>query len=206
MKLNKQAGQASRLLLVLAIIVLVAVIITFLIMKMAEPPAKPSPSSLPTPDQPFYERTLGAIRFVFQTALDKGNTLRASEAVNVQYAYSSLKDITTTEKFIKVTVGAQNKGTVNIEEGAWDLGVIIDSEGRRYVAVDDYTINPWLPPQNFCKALLKPAFDPAPCTKIYEVSKESTGLKVEVRTGTNNVADNFASGKIDSDLIDLIVK
>ena len=205
-KFNKSSGQASRLLLVLAVIVLVAVIITFLVMRMAQQPSRPVQTSEPTPEQPTYERKLGDIRFVFQSSIDKGNVLSASKVVNTQYAYATLKDLTTTEKFIQVTVGAQNKGTVNIESGAWDLGDIIDSEGRKFIALDGYTISPWLPAVNLCKALLKPAFNPTPCTKIYEVSGESTNLKVEVKTGTDNSPDNFSSGKFDSALINLIVK
>ena len=65
---------------------------------------------------------------------------------------------------------------------------------------------PWLPNPNPCGERLQPAFDPTPCKKIYEVSKESTGLKVEVKTGKNNTATNLSSKKIDSFLIDLIVR
>ena len=205
-KFNKSSGQASRLLLVLAIVILVAVIITFLVMRMAQQPPRPTQTSEPTPEQPIYETMLGDIRFVFQSSIDRGNVLSASKVTNSQYAYSTLKDLITTEKFIQVTVGAQNKGTVNIESGAWDLGDIIDSKGRRFVALEGYTINPWLPVVNSCKALLKPAFDPTPCTKMYEVSKESADLKIEVKTGVNNSPDNFSSGKFDSALINLIVK
>jgi hypothetical protein len=47
---------------------------------------------------------------------------------------------------------------------------------------------------------LKPAFDPTPCVKIYEVSKKSTGFKIRVQTTIGN------STKKDSFLLDLIVK
>lgn len=208
-KFKKEAGQASRLLLVLAIIVLVAVVITYLIMKMAEkPPApiKPTTDSIPLP---AYEKQLGNIRFVFISALDKGNILRASEITNDQFNSAYQKDFPVSNpgaKFIKVTIGAQNKGTVNTEQGAWDIENIVDSKGRNFVPLDSYAVNPWLPTPNLCGSLLKPAFDPTPCAKIYEVSKESTGLKINVKTGKDNLSNNFSSGKTEEFLIDLIVK
>jgi len=207
--LLSQAGQVSRLLLVLAVIVLVAAIITYLVMRMAEKPPK-----VPTPDtstvvQPIYEQTLGNIRFVFESALDKGNALRVAEITNTQSASYQQKDLfvsNTGAKFIKVTVGAQNVGTLNTEQGSWTIDNIVDSKGREFIPVDSYTITPWLSNPDFCGTLLKPAFDPTPCTKIYEVSKESTGLKIRVETGIDNTASNLSSGKIASFLLDLIVK
>ena len=205
-KFNKQSGQASKLLLVLAIVVLVAVIITFLVMKMADKPPKQAVTPENTVPLPVYEQSLGDIRFVFMSALDKGNTLRVSDIKNAQYATYSQKDLVTGEKFIKVTIGAQNTGTVNTEQNAWDLENIVDSKGRNFIPVQGFTVVPWLPDPNLCGSLLKPAFDPTPCTKIYEVSKASTGLKIRVETGKDNTAENLSSGKVDSFLIDLIVK
>jgi hypothetical protein len=206
-KINKEAGQVSRLLLVLAIVVLVAAVITYLVMKMAERPPRPETPG-PQPEYvPVYDATLGYIRFVFESAIDRGNVLKISEITNPQYKnYSSQKPYTTGEKFIQVTIGAQNKGTQNIEQNAWDIENIVDSEGRNFVPVEGYNINPWLPYPDLCGALLKPAFDPIPCTKIYEVSKESTGLKIRVKTGKNNTPSNLSSGKTDEVLLDLIVK
>jgi hypothetical protein len=202
-KFNKSAGQVSKLLLVLAVIVLVAAIITFLVMKMAEKPAAPKTPTGNTIPTPVYEQTLGNIRFVFEDAVDEGNTLSASDVTNSRYGYSGQPDLKTTEKFIEVTIGAQNQGTENTDENAWD---IVDSQGRNFVPEETYTVNPWLPNPNLCGALLKPAFNPTPCTKIYEVSKESTGLRVQVETGVDNSANNLSSGKIDSASVDLIVK
>lgn len=200
-----QKGQVSRLLLVLAIIVLVAVVIVYLVMRMAEKPAAPSGPEIPEVPQPFYETTLGDIRFVFISARNLGNVLRVSDIKNTQYSYAQ-KDFTTTEKFIEVTIGAQNKGTENIVQNAWKIGDIVDSELRRFVPVEGYSVQPWMPTINPCGALLKPAFDPTPCTQIYEVSKQSSGLKVEVKTGTDNSANNLSSGNADSFLLDLIVR
>jgi len=207
LKFNKSSGQASRLLLVLAIVVLVAVIITFLIVRMAEKPPKPVITPGITIPVPVYEQTLGNIRFVHISALDRGQVLRASEIVNPQY-YSGQKDlpVTTGGKFIQVTIGAQNMGTENIEQGSWGIENIVDSKGRNFVSMEGYTISPWLASADLCGTLLKPAFDPTPCTRIYEVSKESVGLKIRVETGKDNTANNFSGGKVDSFLIDLIVK
>jgi hypothetical protein len=206
---NKSSGQASRLLLVLAVVVLVAVLITFLIMKMAEKPPAPVQQTNNPVVLPVYEQTLGNIRFVFESAIDKGGVLKASDIINSQYNYSSQKDFIIDNpgaKFIQVTIGAQNTGTVNTEQNAWSIENIVDSKGRNFIPLQSYTVTPWLTNPDLCGALLKPAFDPTPCTKIYEVSKESTGLKIRVETGKNNSANSLSSGKIDSFLIDLIVK
>lgn len=204
--LNKERGQASRLLLVLAVVVLVAAIITYLIMKMAEkPPAPPIPEGNVVP-MPVYEQTLGNIRFVFQSALDRDGVLKVSEIKNTQFSYQrdNLLVSNPGAKFIQVTVGAKNMGTENTVQNAWDIENIVDSEGRNFVPLENYAANAWLPNPNLCGVLLKPAFDPTPCTKIYEVSKESTGLKIRVQTGKDNSA--ISSGKVTSYLIDLIVK
>lgn len=210
MKNKKEIGQASRTLLILAAVVLVAVIIVYLVMKMATPPPKPpAGNENPTIPMPVYEAKLGDIRFVFMSAIDRGQILRASEITNDKYGSYNKKDYPISNpgaKFIRVTVGAQNKGTENIEARAWDIGDIVDSEGRKFVPLDDYTIEQWLPENNSCGILLKPAFDPAPCTKIYEVSKESTGLKITVVTGENNQANNLSGKKVMTGLLDLIVK
>lgn len=209
MKISKQSGQVSKLLLVLAVIVFVAVIITFLIIKMAEKPPAPVKPVTPTIPLPVYEQTLGNIRFVFESAIDKGEDLKVSDILNNQYISASQKDLPIDNpgaKYIQVTIGAQNTGTVNTEANSWDIENIVDSQGRNFVPVQGYTVNPWLPVPNLCGSLLQPSFDPSPCTKIYEVSMQSTGLKIRVETGINNTTQNFTSGKIQSYLIDLIVK
>ncbi len=206
MKINKQAGQASRLLLVLAIVILVAGIVTYLIIKMAEKPPVPDTDPDSTIPLPVYEQTLGDVRFVFESALDKGGVLRASEVKDGQFIYQK-KDLLVSNlgaKFVRVTVGAQNVGIENTVQGAWDIENIVDSKGRNFIPLEGYEINPWLPNPDMCGAVLKPAFDPTPCTKIYEVSKESTGLRIKVLTGKDN--GTISSGKTNSYLLDLIVK
>jgi len=209
MNTNKEAGQVSRLLLVLAVIVLVAAIITFLVMKMAEQPPKPVVDPGLTVPLPVYEQQLGNIRFLFQSAIDRGGSLKVSEITNSQFMTTYQKDLLISNsgaKFIMVTVGAQNKGTINTEQGAWDIENIVDSEGREFVPIDSYAVSAWLPNPNLCGALLKPAFNPTQCAKIYEVSKESMGLKIRVKTGIGNTASNFSSGKVNSFLIDILPK
>jgi len=206
MKISKESGQVSRLLLVLAVVVLVAAIIVYLVMRMASPPPAPDGPDTTEVPLPVYEQQLGDIKFSFISSINKGSVLRASEIRNKQYISSYQKDITTTERFIQVTVGAKNMGTANTEINAWTLENIVDSEGRNFVPEEGYSVAAWLPDPNLCGALLKPAFDPTPCTKIYAVSKESTGLKIRVQTGLENKASNLTSGKIDSFLLDLIVK
>jgi hypothetical protein len=204
-KINKESGQAARLFLVLAIIVLLAILITYLVLKMASKPAAPVVKQKQTVPLPVYEKTLGNIKFVFESAIDYGNTLKASDAKNA--IYSNQKDLTTTERYVQVTVGAENMGTNNTDQGAWDILNIVDSQGRKFVPEEGYIVNEWLPAINSCGILLKPAFDPVPCTKIYEISKASTGLKITIATGQdNNSANSFSSGKRDTFLLDLIVK
>lgn len=198
MKFKKEAGQVSRLLLVLAVIVFVAIIITYLVMRAAERPPKPAENE-PVVEMPVYEQTLGDIKFIFQQARDMGGVLYGSQSRNPSWQ----KDKTTTERFIKVTVGGQNKGPVNIKEGVWDLGNIVDSEGRNFTPLG-HDVNPWLPDPNLCEELLKPEFEPTPCVKIYEVSKISKGLKIQV-LANKKVGNEYPSGDKESALIDLIV-
>ena len=142
MKINLQQGQASRLLLVLAIVVLVAVVITYLIIRWAQKPPAPNPSPTSEIPQPVYEQTLGNIRFVFESALDRGGILRASEIKNPQYSYEK-KDFLVSNpgaKFIQVTIGAKNMGTENTVQNAWGIENIVDSKGRNFVPLDDYQI------------------------------------------------------------------
>ena len=131
MKINKESGQASRLLLVLAIVVLVAVVITFLIIKMAEKPIAPVKPTTPTFSLPVYEQTLGNIRFIFESSINRGNILRASEIINGQ----KNKNLTTGEKFIQVTIGAKNMGTENTGQNTWDIENIVDSQGSNFITL-----------------------------------------------------------------------
>ena len=197
-KFNKLSGQASKLLLVLAIVVLVAVIVTFLLLKMAAKPPAPKLPAGPQVVLPVYEKTISKIKFISLTAIDRGSSLLASEVTTGRYNVNQ-KDYpvsNTGAKLIQVTVGAQNMGEENTQRGAWRVDNIIDSQGRNFVPLNS-GVNSWLPRTNQCGELLKPAFDPTLCTQIYEVSKQSTGLKVMVEV---------VKGGSGSSLLDLIVK
>lgn len=193
-----EAGQISKLLLVLAVIVLAAIVITYLVMKAATTPPPPVDNTTTIP-KPAYEQMLGDIKFIFMQARDMGNVLPGSQSRNSSWQ----KDLTTPERFIKVTIGAQNKGLVNIKEQVWELGNIVDSEGRNFTPLQ-YNADSWLPEPNLCGALLKPEFEPVPCVKIYEVSKISTGLKIQV-IANRKVGNEYPNDKKDTALIDLIV-
>ena len=64
--------------------------------------ALPLPAISPVIPQPVYEQTLGNIRFVFQSAIDRGNILRAANISNSQYTYySGQKDLFATTEFLR---------------------------------------------------------------------------------------------------------
>jgi len=204
---ENEKGQASRVILVLAVITLVAILIAFSILKMAE---KPPPPEVPEKEEiplPVYETTINEVKFIFMSAIDRGNRLRASERVDRGGWWGDGKDLVTTERFIMVTIGAQNKGKVAKESNVWDIGNIIDSEGRHFEPLKDYDVKQWIPTESSCGAVLKPEFDPVPCVKIYEVSKISTGLKIMVMTGKKGErVSDYDFTKNDWALLDLIVK
>lgn len=201
--LKNEQGQVARLLLILAVVIFLAIIITYVIIAVSEKPQQPV-TQTPQQNLPVYEKQLGNIRFVFEEARDKGSTLTAADQLSPNFGVN--KELTTTERFVIITVGAQNMGKENIDQNAWDLGNIIDSEGREFVPLDNYIVQGWLPQDNGCGKLLKPAFDPVPCMKIYEVSKKSQGMKIEVLTGEENSPANFSANKKMSDKLDLILK
>lgn len=171
---NKSSGQVSRILLILSVIILVAVAISYSVIRFAERPPK-TPETTEKIPQPVYEETLGDIRFIFQEAKDFGGVLKGSQSKNPQWQ----KDLKTTERFIRVKVAAQNKGKENTRNGDWDIKNIIDSEGRNYIPI---SADQWMPENNYCGDALKPEFEPISCLKFYEVSKISAGLKIIIET------------------------
>lgn len=200
-KYNKELGQVSRLLLVLAIIIFVAAIIVFVVLKATTAPPKPTIVE-PTVPKVVYDATLGDIKFTFQEARDVGKILFGLKSRFPDWQ----KDLTTTEKFIIVQIGAQNKGKENVPERVWNIENIIDSEGRNYVPIDNMA-DAWLPEQNLCGDLLKPEFVATSCIKIYEVSKISTGLKITVSASKKEGMAEYSTDDRNkaTALIDLIV-
>ena len=174
--INKSSGQVARTLLVLAIIVLIAIIIAYIVIRKGEKPLPPPPTNGGTP-QPVYEEVIGNIKFIFQDAINKGKVFSGSQSRYPEWQ----KDLNTKEKFFEVVVGAQNIGKENIVANMWDIGDIIDNEGRRFVPLGEEVRN-WLAEENPCGTLLKPGFSPTPCKKIYEVAEisEQLPLKIEV--------------------------
>ncbi|MBI2050143.1 MAG: hypothetical protein HYT35_01660 [Candidatus Staskawiczbacteria bacterium] len=188
-----QSGQVSRLLLVLAIIIFVAAVIVFIVVRATSTPPKPPIEESNVP-KVTYEATLGDIKFTFQEARDMGKILSGFQSRFPDWQ----NNLITTEKFITVTIGAQNKGKENIPERVWDIGNIVDSEGRNYVPLDQ-TADAWLPDPDLCSALLKPEFAATPCIKIYEVSRISTGLKIIVSAFKKENSTSFSSNEKDKE-------
>ena len=218
-KFNKSSGQVSRLFLVLGIVILVAVIIVYLVMKMVTPAPKPVvslPTATGTPSLVF-QKQVGDIQFVFQNGVDKGTVITTAQIVNTQIVpqFESNQNAPVSNlvassggKYIQVTVGAQNEGLGNIDQGSWDIGNVVDSQGRNFIPLDATIDAPWISANNGCGALLLPALDPVPCTKIYEISNKSTGLKITVENlekSTKNAAQ-VKTKIVNSALIDITVK
>jgi len=194
--IRKSSGQIAKTLLALAILVLVALVIAYIVVSYAKPRPEPTPGPDPEP-LPMYETTIGDIRFVFLEATDEGGTLYGSDSNFPDWQ----KDLTTTERFIMLTVGAQNVGKVNTEQNIWKIMDIVDSEGRNYTPSTE-EVRGWLPREDLCGEVLKPSFEPTPCIKYYEVAKVATGLKVRVALLKNpGGGDAEAEGLIDIKLM-----
>ncbi len=197
-------GGVAKGLLIFGGIIAVAVIIAFIVIRVAgkppEEPVSPEENGGEEVYQPVYEATIGDIKFTFLEAEDKGDVLKGSESIYPQWQ----KDVTTKEKFIKVIIGAQNIGKENIPEKRWDIAEVIDNEerafeplgskARAWVIAEDYE-------EDQCGALLKPGFLPTPCVRIYEVAKVSTAFKVKVFLRTKG----GLSEEIEEAIIDLFV-
>lgn len=195
MKFNTQSGQVSRTLIILAVVILLAVLVIYGVAKYAavrRDQAKPKDITKVENEvpKPVYETTVGDVRFLVQSAIDLGPVVKA------ELPYQ--QDLVTTEKFIQVTVRAQNKGKADTAPFVWNIGNIIDSTGRNFI--EDQNAFYFLPKKNGCGAVLKPEFEPTPCTKIYQVSKVSDHLKIQVSA----TAPNASRAKVE--LLDLNVR
>lgn len=194
-EIKKSSGQVARVLLALAVLVLIAMAIAYIVVSRTRPTTK-SVDNLPTEVKPVYEATVGNIRFVFLEATDKGDILKGADSNNPQWQ----KDIKTTERFIELVVGAQNVGKVNTEQRVWDVGEIVDSEGRNFIPTIQDSRN-WLPEPDLCGSVLQPSFEPTPCKKIYEVAKVSKGLKAKVFIIKNGSSTDKEEATIDIKLM-----
>lgn len=191
-KFNKSAGEISRVILVLAGAVLLITIIVFLAIRIAGSKKSDTQNGNPVvenePPKPVYETIIGDIKFILQSSIDLGGVLKS----NTTYQ----QDLTTTEKFIRVTVGAQNKGKVETTTFGWELGNIIDSDGRNFIPITNKAFY-FLPQPDLCGSVLKPEFTPIPCVRIYEVSKKSDGLKIQVINKASKQAPLLLDLKLD---------
>lgn len=175
-KIKLEAGQIARILLALAVILLVAIVIAYFVVKRAEKKPTPLPPTGTEQPLPVYDTTIGDVKFVFLETTNLGNTLWGSNSREPDWQ----KDLKTTERFIELIVGGQNVGKQNTEEGIWDIGEIVDKDGRNFTPLEKDKVRNWLPEENLCGAVLKPSFEPTPCIKIYEVAKIAKDLKVRV--------------------------
>ncbi len=192
MNTKLQSGQASRTIIILAVIILIIAAVVYGVTRFAVGRKTASDTGNNEPPPPVYQLTMGDTRFVLESARDLGNVLTGASSRFPKYQ----TNITTTEKFLKITVRAQNKGKTDTIQYAWDLGNIIDSAGRNFIPVSEKAYS-WLPQPDLCGAVLKPEFEPTPCVRYYEVSKISEGLKLEV------IALKPNSSKTEKDVIDL---
>ncbi len=173
-KVNPSSGKVSSILLILAVMLLVLIVGVFIFIKFGatkKTAVQPNTTADQGPPPPVYEAQVGNVKFIVESAQDLGKVIKSTNGYQ--------QNLTTTERFIKVIVGAQNKGKENTQQGAWDVGNIIDSEGRNFVSINNQAYF-YLPPQNLCGAILKPEFEFTPCIKLYEVSRQSKGLKIKV--------------------------
>jgi len=158
------------ILMAIGLIFIVAVFI--IIISVQKPETPPTSPEEEKPTEPVYEIIIGDVKFKLEKVEDKGKVLVATEDIYPK------KNITTTEKFIEVTISAQNIGKDNIAEKNWNIEEIIDSEERKFYSPAE--TRPWTLQSANCGAVLKPAFTPTLCTKIYEVAEVSTGLKIKI--------------------------
>ncbi|MSU54747.1 MAG: hypothetical protein EXS48_02885 [Candidatus Staskawiczbacteria bacterium] len=194
-KINKSKGSISTVFLIFGAVLFVVIVIVFVIITVNAKKNSTDQADVPVePVGPVYEKQIGDVQFTFRSAQNIGSVLESS---NTRYQ----PDLVTTERFIKVIIGAKNKGLLNVKKDTWDIGNIVDSEGRNFVAVgQDYRNSYLADSSNLCGVLLKPEFELINCVKYYEVSKKSTGLKVEIYTSTD-----ARSKKKESGFLDLIV-
>ncbi len=189
-----QSGQASRTVIILAVIILIIAAIAYGITRFAIS-RKTSPTASTAnngPAAPVYDLSIGDIRFFLESSQDLGTVLSGKFSRNPSYQ----PDLVTTEKFIKVTVRAQNKGDNDTHQYDWDLGKIVDSAGRNFLPITEKAYS-WLPSPDLCGALLHPEFEPTPCVRYYEVSRVSEGLRLQV------IAPKPNSSKSQADFLDL---
>lgn len=171
--MNKQKG--ASVLMLLGIILVVVVLSLLILRVMISPDPEIRDNDVDDPyKEPRYELDLGNVRFIFQEAVDKGRIL-------VRPPGERGGNLESTERFIKVTIGARNIGRMTIGGRNWKINNLIDGEGRVFEP-KGREVNDWLPEDNMCGENLYPGFSPLYCSKIYEVANVSRNLQVEVES------------------------
>ncbi len=183
MQFTKSPGQASRTLIILIFVILCAGLLVYVGLKLAGgKPAIPvndtasgAADAVPQVVVPpkVYDFQLEDIKVTMQSAVNLGNILYTNP--------NGDNAVKTTEKFILVSVIAENIGKTDTGQSMWDLGNMVDSDGRVFGPAD-YRAQDYMRRFNSaCGAPMKPGFTPTPCVRLYEVAKISHGLKLEVR-------------------------
>lgn len=149
----KSPGQVPTIALIIGIIIIVLVIVILVVLKMIRKPPPPPPQ--PVEKEPVYEITVANVKFKLVEAKDRGNRLLASESKNPEYIR---EDLVTTDRFVEITVSAENVGKDNIPPNVWDIKEVVDKEGRKFYPLEHS--DPWILKESHCGALLKPGFTP----------------------------------------------
>src|SRR3989344_4220460 len=110
-------GATSTILLVLGVVLIIVIVVVYIVIRtgaIKNAGTKPATTeeTVTGPPPPVYDTNIGDVKFIFIQAQDLGNNLTSPNK-----SFSS--NLTTTEKFIKVTIGAQNVGKLNIAQQSW---------------------------------------------------------------------------------------
>ena len=123
---KKSRGAVSTILLIVGAVLVVLIIVVFVIVQINAGRSNTAknntvPQGTPEPPKPVYETTVGDTKFIIQSATDLGSTLQSPDK-------RFQEDLATTEKFIKVVIGAQNARRrtnglrVRVQQGDCDIG------------------------------------------------------------------------------------
>ena len=141
----------------------------------SNPPSSTQPQPVPTGEKVYsvdQDVIVGKGRWKVLSATDKGSVLLGSES-----EYPTITaDKTTTGKFIKVSFELENMGTIT--ETWVPSPTVVDSKGREFKSGDG--VWSWIPDEkSFTLTSIHPGV-PMQFIEIYEVSKDSSALKLKV--------------------------
>lgn len=176
----KSSGKSALFLILGAVIIIIVALVVVAYLRTSSRDSENSePVEIVKGEMPelVHEVVIGDIKFTLVEAKDIGNILRCQERTVLPTRCRPQDDLVTTDKFIKVTITAQNIGKDDIRRGNWSVEELVDSDGRKFYSA---RAGRWIPEESECAALLKPSFTPTSCTEIYDVAKHSIGLKLRV--------------------------